>query len=124
MEKTNRYKVILKVAELKSNSNISDLIEDFIFDELRYAGLKAKGDRNVLSREIRHVLEAYDFDNYILSSRIKNYIEHLCANPFIASMQHYDLNDYVSYVGEYYDGTPTAEYRRKGRYFIEPIVLP
>ena len=29
----------------------------------------------------------------------------------------------VSYIGEYYDGTPTAMYRKKGRYEVEPIKL-
>ena len=93
MEKLKRYKIILKVAELESASDISKLIEGFIIDELRYAGLKARGDKDTLSKEIRCVLEAYSFDNYGLSSRIKNYIDYALANPFVATMQHYDLND-------------------------------
>ena len=32
-----------------------------------------------------------------------------------------ELNDYVSYIGEYYDGTPTSKYRKAGRFKIEPI---
>ena len=123
MEKLKRYKIILKVAELESASDISKLIEGFIIDELRYAGLKARGDKDTLSKEIRCVLEAYSFDNYGLSSRIKNYIDYALANPFVATMQHYDLNDLVSYLGEYYDGTPTAKYRKKERYKIEPIKI-
>ena len=121
MTKEDRLYIITKVSGLPNPSMIklANTIDSFILDELQYAGLKASFCD--VSKEFSKVLAAYDFDGYSPSLRIKNYIKHYSANPQIASMQHYEINDSVSYIGEYYDGEPTCKYRKPGRYEIQPI---
>ena len=125
MNKEERFAIIVKVSG-KANpspSEISGLIDAFIKDELMYAGLKAWYRQLDVKEEFKRVLEAYDFEGYSISTNIKNYIRHYSAEPMLAAMQHCDLNDCVSYIGEYYDGTPTHLFRNKSRFEIDPIKI-
>ena len=118
MNRTDRLQIIKKVVELHLFPSREVFIEGCILDELMYAGLKTD-----VEKEFIKVLQTYSFDWYMPSNRIKKYISHYSANPMLASMQHFELNDFVSYFGEYYDGTPTILYRKEGRYEITPIAL-
>ena len=88
-----------------------------------YAGLKAWANKLDINEEFIKVLQAYSFEGYQPSEQVLGYIRHYSMCPQLAAMQHVDLNDCVSYIGEYYDGTPTSKYRQKERYEIEPIKL-
>ncbi len=118
MTRSERLKIINKVVELKIFPSINDFIECCILDELMFAGLK----HNV-KQEFEKVIQTYTFEGYNPSQRILNYISHYTANPELAALQHYDLNDCISYIGEYYDGTPTHLLRKKGRFEITPITI-
>lgn len=117
MNKEKRLSIIKSVVNKGLFPSIDSFIEGCILDELMYAGLKTD-----LVKEFNKVLNEYSFGDYHPSQYITKYIEHYCKNPEIAAMQHVELNDCVSYFGEYYDGVPTIKYRKKGRYAIEPIV--
>lgn len=123
MTKEDRLYIITKVSGLQFPSiiELTEIIDLFVLDELKYAGIKARGQQLDIRKEFAKVLETYDFDGYTPSQIVSNYIKNYSANPILASMQHYDLNDYVSYIGEYYDAEPTSKYRKPGRYEIEPI---
>lgn len=123
MTKEDRFAIIAKYSgkEHPKSSDINRIIDFFILDELKYAGRKAWFKKLNTLDEFNKVLEAYSFDGYNPSPCVINYIKHYSLNPQTAAMQHTDLNDNISYIGEYYDGTPTTEYRKKDRYKIEPI---
>lgn len=123
MTKKDRFAIIAKYSgkEHPKPSDISHIIDFFVLDELKYAGRKAWFKKLNTLDEFNKVLEAYSFDGYSPSPGVINYIKHYSLNPQTAAMQHIDLNDNVSYIGEYYDGTSTTEYRKKGRYKIDPI---
>lgn len=123
MTKEQRYQIIQKIIELEGFCSINSMIDSIIMDELMYAGVRAKKYETNVEEEFYKVLETYNFEGYTPSSSILNYIKHYSLYPEVAAMQHVDLNDMVSYIGEYYDGTPTAMYRKKGRYEVEPIKL-
>jgi hypothetical protein len=125
MTKEDRFRIIAKASGKVSPSpiDITYDIDFFVLDELKYAGLKAWGQQLDVNEEFNKVLEAYNFDGYSPSQNVLNYIRHYSLYPELAAMQHCDLNDNVSYIGEYYDGTPTAKYRKAGRYEIEPIAV-
>lgn len=116
MNKEKRLSIIKAVVDKGLFQSIDSFIEGCILDELMYAGLKTD-----LVKEFNKVLNEYSLDGYHPSQRITEYVKHYCKNPDIVAMQHVELNDCVSYFGEYYDGVPTIEYRKKGRYAIEPI---
>lgn len=118
MNKSDRLKIIKRTVELHHFPSVESFIEDCIIDELMYAGLKT----DVIS-VFNKVLQAYSFDDYIPSQRIVAYISHYSAHPKLAAMQHVEINDHVSYIGEYYDGVPTNIVREKGRFEIVPITI-
>ncbi len=97
---------------------MNDFIECCILDELMFAGRKGN-----VKQEFEKVMQAYSFEGYKPSQRILNYISHYTANPEVAGMQHVEINEGVSYFGEYYDGTPTSLFRKKGRFEITPITI-
>lgn len=117
MNKKKRLFIIKKVIDEGLFPSIDSFIEGCILDELMYAGFKPN-----LVEEFNKILDEYSFDGYHLSQHIIKYVEYYCKNPEVAAMQHVELNDCVSYFGEYYDGVPTIKYRKKDRYAIEPIV--
>jgi len=123
MTKENRWGIIEKRSEIEHPTveQLHSFIDGCIIDELMFAGLKAWNNRIDIGDEFEKVLQAYSFEGYEPSIRILNYIKHYSMFPEVAAMQHVELNDYVSYIGEYYDGTPTSKYRKAGRFKIEPI---
>ena len=123
MTKENRWAIIKKWSgtEHATVIQLQSFIDECVKDELMYAGLKAWTNKIDIGEEFEKVLQAYSFKGYSPSMNVLNYIKHYSVNPEIAAMQHVDLNDCVSYIGEYYDGTPTSRYRKKGRFVIEPI---
>ena len=78
-----------------------------------YASVKALKEHLNVQEEFNKVLEAYSFDGYTPTTNVLNYIKHYSLFPEVAAMQHVDLNDNVSHIGEYYDGTPTSKYRKR-----------
>ena len=123
MTKEQRFQIIQKITELEGFRSINSIINSIVRDELMYAGIRAKKYGTNVEEEFHKVLDTYNFDGYEPSASILSYIKHFSMYPELAAMQHVDLNDSVSYIGEYYDGTPTAMYRKKGRYEVEPIKL-
>ena len=123
MTKEDRRAIIEKWSKIENLSilQVHSFIDNCITDELMYAGLKAWSNKIDIGDEFEKVLQAYSFEGYEPSIRILNYIKHYSMFPEVAAMQHVELNDYVSYIGEYYDGTPTSKYRKAGRFKIEPI---
>jgi len=123
MTKEDRWAIIAKWSEVENPSinDVKHFIDECVRDELMYAGLKAWYGKLDTREEFEKVLQAYSFDGYEPSQNICNYIQHYSLYPELAAMQHVDLNDCVSYIGEYYDGTPTSKYRKEGRYKVEPI---
>ena len=117
MNKLDRMFIIKTVIDKGLFPSIDAFVEGCILDEFMYAGRK-----NNVADEFNKVLKEYSFDFYQPSKRIVSYMEHYSKNPDTAAMQHVELNDCVSYFGEYYDGEPTIKYRKKGRYEIKPIV--
>jgi hypothetical protein len=83
-----------------------------------YAGVKALKEHLNVQEEFNKVLEAYSFDGYTPSTNVLNYIKHYSLFPEVAAMQHVDLNDNVSHIGEYYD-SPNFKIQKKGRYKIQ-----
>ena len=125
MTKEDRLYIIKKYKELITpEAPLEDIISCFIFDELRYLPIKCLQEHLNVADEIEKVIQLYAFDGYSLSPYLKSWIRHCIQQPELAAMGlHVELNDCVSYFGEYYDGTPTSEYRKKGRYKIEPICV-
>lgn len=105
MDKKQRLEIIKKVAQYYPKSSI---IDSFIIDELKYAGKKALQNNLNLEEEYNKVLETYTFDGYVPSEKVNAYVKHYILNPTIAGMQHTELKRFVSYIGEYYDGTVTG----------------
>ena len=105
MTKEDRFRIIAKASGKVSPSpiDITYDIDFFVLDELKYAGLKAWSQQLDVNEEFNKVLEAYNFDGYSPSQNVLNYIRHYSLYPELAAMQHCDLNDNVSYIGEYYD---------------------
>lgn len=120
MNKKERRAIIKEVVARNIFASEKEFIEGCILDELMYAGLKGLITNN-LSAEYIKVIATYEYEDYQPSDRILNYIKYYSNKPEVAAMQHVDLNDCVSYIGEYYDGTPTSRYRKKERFVIEPI---
>ena len=116
MNKTKRASIIKATVDNGLFPSADIFIEGCIFNEIMYAGLKGN-----LVEEFNKILNEYSFDGYQPSKRIIALMEHFCKHPEIAAMQHVELNDCVSYFGEYYDGVPTIKYRKKDRFKIEPI---
>ena len=125
MTKEDRRAIIEKWSKIENLSilQVHSFIDNCITDELIYAGLKACSNKIDIGDEFEKVLQAYSFEGYEPSTRVLNYIKHYSMFPEVAAMQHVDLNDCVSHIGEYYDGTPTSKYRKEGRFKIEPIKL-
>ena len=125
MTKEDRRAIIEKWSKIENLSilQVHSFIDNCITDELMYAGLKAWSNKIDIGDEFEKVLQAYSFEGYEPSTRVLNYIKHYSMFPEVAAMQHVDLNDCVSHIGEYYDGTPTSKYRKEGRFKIEPIKL-
>ena len=114
MNKEQRWEIICKGSAKAAHKNaVSDLIDEIVIDELKYAGLKAYRDKLDTSIEFQKVLDTYSFEGYSPCRRVLNYINHYSMYPELAAMQHVELNESVSLIGEYYDGTPTSRYSRK-----------
>lgn len=124
MTKEDRLYIIKKYKELREpDAPLETIISRFIYDELKYVPIKCLTERLNVADEIEKVIQIYAFDRDSLPVYITSWIRCCIQHPELAAMGHVDLNDYVSYIGEYYDGTPTSKYRREGRYKIEPIKL-
>lgn len=106
MNKETRLSIIKRVLDngVFPALTLNDLIEVFIIDELKYAGSKARREKVSVNEEYKKVIDAYSFDDYKISERVRNYMTHYSTNTLLASMQHF--GNYVRYIGEYYDKTP------------------
>ena len=122
MDKETRHKLLELIAKELSIS-FQEATNAVLRDELMYVGLKAAIEGLDIKAEFSKVLDIYNFEGFTPSNLAIKYIEHFSMNPKVAAMQHVDLNDYVSYIGEYYDGTPTIKYRKEDRYKVEPIKI-
>lgn len=115
MNKEQRWEIICKVSAKAAPAiaEISNLIDNIVLDELKYAGFKAYKDGADTGKEFQKVLDTYSFEGYAPCKRVLNYISHYSMYPELAAMQHVELNEAVSVIGEYYDGTPTSVFSRK-----------
>lgn len=117
-----RIKIIEYLAE-HQHVDIKNIIQDCVFDELRYANMKAGLLSISREPEVTKILNAYNITKSDLSEREVTYIQRIITfGNKRGLIDHYDLNDSISYIGEYYDGEPTKKYRQNGRYSIDPII--
>lgn len=125
MTKEDRWAIIEKWSGIEHPTvkQVQCFIDRCVTDELMYAGLKAWANKLDINEEFNKVLRAHSFEGYQPSNQVLGYIRHYSMCSQLAAMQHVDLNGCAFYIGEYYDGTPTSKYRKKGRYEIEPIKL-
>ena len=123
MTPTKRLQIIQYVAELQ-HVDVECILQDCVLDELKYANMKAAFLSVSREPEISKILNAYNITEDNLSGRERRYIQRIISfGNGRGIIDHYDLNDSVSYIGEYYDGEPTTKYRQKGRYEINPVSL-
>ena len=122
MNKEKRRAFIKAIAEIEKTSE-EQVVCSLLRQELDYCHLKCCNPEINYKNEFSSVMEAYTFKNLPIPESAVKYKEHLLAfgQPWIGHVGHYDINDTVSYIGEYYDGTPTKEYRKKERFEINPI---
>lgn len=122
MTTDKRLKILEYLAEHR-HVDIKNIIQDCVFDELRYANMKAGLLSISREPEIAKILGAYNITKSDLSEREIAYIQRIISfGNRRGLIDHYDLNDSISYIGEYYDGEPTEKYRQNGRYSIDPII--
>lgn len=124
MNKEKRRAFIKAIAERESISE-EQVITALLLQELDYCHLKCCNPKIDYRKEFDCVMEAYTFEDLPFPEDVIKYKNHILSfgQPWIGHVNHYDLNDTVSYIGEYYDGTPTIKYRKKDRYHIDPIQL-
>lgn len=122
MDAKTRIKIVKQIAKLRELSYEEGLCS-FLLDELCYSewNIKTEGGGE---EEIKKICQAYGVTEKNLPKSIIPYIQRIRNwKPSRGVMDHYDINDSVSYIGVYYDGEPTAKYRKKGRYGINPIKI-
>lgn len=123
MTKEQRLYIIREVCKLYGNTaSLFQMVDYFVLEELQYATIKVRRENLPIQQEFKKIIELYTFDGYMPSKRVLSFYKQACNDIVVASMGHVELNDCVSYIGEYYDGEPTIKYRKKGRYEIKPIV--
>lgn len=98
--------------------DIHDMIGSFASEELTYAAIISLRKKLDLKKEIDKVIETYTFDDYSLRTILSPKIEHILNNPEIAAMQHC-LIECISFLGEFYDGTPCGEGRPSHTFWRE-----
>ena len=124
MTKEQRLIIADKYAELFPDLGREHLLSGALIDELNYVHLKcARYPELDYVEEFQKVMDAYTFDGILIPESIIKYKDNILrlGKPKWFHVNHYDLNDSVSYIGEYYDGTPTVECRKKGRYPIKSL---
>lgn len=124
MTKEQRLIIAEKYAELFPTLGKEHLLSGALIDELNYVHLKcARYPELDYIEEFQKVMDIYTFSNMPIPESIIEYKNNILrlGKPKWYHVNHYELNDSVSYIGEYYDGTPTAEYRKKNRYPIKPL---
>lgn len=119
MNAEQRQNIVKKVAKLIER-DYNDVLCSFLMDELNYSEVNIITD-NGGEEEVQKICQAYGITEDKLPKDILPFVERIRSWPPIGGWDHYDLNDYVSYIGEYYDGEPTTKYRKKGRYPIDQI---
>lgn len=120
MNAETRQKIIKIVAEHEHRSFENELFL-FLKDELIHAEMNILTDDGG-QKEIEKIFKAYGITEEDLPESIIPFIERIKNwPPYRGAIDHYDLNDSVSYIGEYYDGEPTAKYRKNDRYPVAPI---
>lgn len=115
-----------KYAELYPALGREHLLSGALMDELNYVHLKCIQHPEIVpSVEFQKVVDYYTIDGITIPESIIKYKDILLQlkKPQWYNVNHYELNDSVSYIGEYYDGTPTSKYRKRGRFRIDPIIL-
>ena len=118
-----RLKIIEKIAKME-NLTKEDVMYGCIMDELIYANMKAGLLHEYREIEIAKVFKAYDTSLDKMTDRIKKYVQRICRyKDGLGLADHYNLNDNISMIGEYYDGEPTADYRSCLRDKITPVRL-
>ena len=122
MTKEQRLAIIQNYSKTEFETKDA-FFEAIVLNELMFAGFKSYWKKLDAEKEINKVLDLYTFEGMPLSQRCLNYAQHCIDFPDIPGHDHIDINDGVSYIGEYYDGTPTTLLRKKGRYEITPIDL-
>jgi len=122
LTKEQRLAIAMKYTELCSDMTMESLLNGALHDELLYIYVKCGGwdaKKEVLLKEFQKAVEAYTLDGFNINQSVFNRISHyLKESP---PPGHFDLNDCVSYFGVYYDGRPTKELRKSGRYIIKPL---
>lgn len=118
-----RLAVARRYNKLYSDISIDTFLYRAALDELNYAYFKCACSPELdYINEFQKVINAYTSDNQI-DVEILKYKDFLLRSgkPKSTLVGHYELNDFVSYIGKYYDGTLTSEYRKRGRFSIEPL---
>lgn len=85
--------------------DIDGVISSFAAEDLTYAAIISRRKNLILKEEFEKVLNIYAFQEYNITDDIAPLIKRYLDNPIIAAMQHCIVN-YISYLGEFYDGTP------------------
>lgn len=125
MNKERRRAFIKAIAEREGRSE-EGVVGALFHREVDYCYMKCCNPMIDYKMEFCILTEAYTFEDLPIPESAVKYKDHLLSfgQPWVGHLGHYDLNDTVSYIGEYYDGEPTAQYRKKDRFHIDPIQLP
>lgn len=111
MNKEKRLSIIKEYKEKShSDRNIEDIISSFAYEELTYAAIISRRKDLDLDKEFNKIIETYNFNfnRLSLEDTLAPRIKYFLNNPEIAAMQHCFIN-YISYLREFYDGTPCGE---------------
>lgn len=121
MDATKR-KAIVRIVSQRLDEKYEQILCRFLKDELFYSEL------NIISEgggeeEVNKILKAYGLMEEEVPKDIVPLMRIMRKWHPKGCWDHVDLNDYVSYIGCYYDGMPTSVYRKKGRFVINPIII-